>query len=189
MQKRTKYIIFIVVITALLISIFLYFRYRVRRYAKKFIGEKEIAGNSGFVNTDFQAKMKTVGWTPGAEWCSYFAKAIWIDKHSALKDKLNKLMSGSSQQTWDNFVKDTSGKFIIDREKAKSGDLVIWQKYSGGQPTSDYRGHAGIVTRADSQKFDTVEGNTTNMVSEKEHDYSEFDINNGLRLKGFIRVK
>jgi hypothetical protein len=70
--------------------------------------------------------------------------------------------------------------------------MVIWQTYKNG--VGQGSGHAGIVTKVNINNFQTVEGNTSAIsgtnegieVAERVREYN-FDANNGLRLKGFVR--
>jgi hypothetical protein len=105
--------------------------------------------------------------------------------------QLDELMTPSTQTTWQNFENDTSGKFKLS-DKPSKGAIVIWQLYTNGVP--EWKGHAGIVQNYDDNNFYTIEGNTNSQggregieVAQKTRDYN-FDVNNGLRLKGFISL-
>ncbi len=167
---------------------------RTVRFAKKFIGEDEISGNMGFVNPEFDALMREFGdFRDSQAWCMSFAKMIWIKKFGRrYKEILDKLITPSTQTTWQNFENDKSGKFETS-DKAKKGAIAIWQNYKNGTP--NWTGHAAIVQKVDNGTFETIEGNTNDKggregytVAEKERKYS-WDNNNGLRLKGFIIKK
>ncbi len=170
-----------------------YYMYRNRtvRYAKKFVGEREIAGNMGFENEEFDRLMREYGdFSDTQAWCMSFAKMIWIQRAGKRYEKLiEEMITPSTQTTWTNFEKDKSGLFSVS-DKPKKGSIVIWQKYTGGSQT--WQGHAGIVTDVKKDSFDTIEGNTSGTgtregieVAVKNRKF-DWDVKNGLRLKGFI---
>ena len=171
-----------------------YYMYKNRtvRYAKKFVGEKEIAGNMGFESEKFDELMRKYGdFRDTQAWCASFVKMIWMKKMGRKYEALlDRLITPSTQTTWANFEKDDSGLFTLGTE-AKKNAIVIWQKYTNGKPT--WQGHTGLVKKANKDKtFTTIEGNTNDSggregieVAEKERTYN-FNVNNGLRLKGFI---
>ena len=110
-------------------------------------------------------------------------------RHEELVDRL---ITPSTQATFDNFAKDGSGLFEITKAP-KKGDLVIWQKYQNGMPT--YQGHIGIVEKTNKDTFATIEGNTNDSggregieVGQMERKY-DWTNTNGLRLRGFIHIK
>lgn len=164
-------------------------RARVKAFAQATIGQKEISGNLGFQSQEFERLMKEVGWHEGDQWCVYFAKLTWYNRSPDwLKPKIKKSISGSSQQTWENVSKDPA--FVVSKIP-KPGDMVIWQTYKNG--VGEWSGHAGIVTKVGFNDFKTIEGNTNDAgsregytVAPKDRPFN-FDVNNGLRLKGFIR--
>jgi hypothetical protein len=196
--KEHKYLptILAVSVTAtIVVGTVLYFRrkQRIVRYAKKFIGEEEISGNMGFVNDDFQSMMEKYGdFREGNQWCMSFAKMIWMQKFGKkYKDDLDNLMTPSTQTTWQNFANDTSGKFK-ESDKPSKGAIVIWQYYNNG--VAEWKGHAGIVQNFTDKDFDTIEGNTNAEggregieVAQKTRPYN-WDVTQGLRLKGFISI-
>jgi len=179
------------------VGAWLYFRreQRIVRYAKKFIGEEEFSGNKGFQDEEFNQLMRDYGdFRDGQAWCMSFAKLIWIKKFGKkYEDDLNLIITPSTQTSWANFEKDTSGNFEISK-KPSSGAIVIWQNYVNG--VGNWTGHAGIVQRSNSESFETIEGNTNDddgsregyEVAERTRKYN-WNTTNGLRLKGFIAVK
>ena len=167
-------------------------RLKAVKYAQTFLDEKEKSGNLGFQDPKFEALMKNVGWQKGQAWCNYFTKVIWVNQFKKDKDLIAKLMNGSTQGTYKNFVNDTSGKFEVSKT-AKPGDIVIWQKFVSGKASSF--GHAGIVLKPGKDEFETIEGNTNkaggregDTVAKKTRKYN-FNKTSGLRLKGFIHYK
>jgi hypothetical protein len=180
-------------IAGLLFGIGLLFAIRHRRRIVKFseslIGQREIIGNSGFNNEEFESLMEEVGWDAGDPWCVYFVKLVWYNMAPEwLKAKILSKVSGSSVQTWENLKNDDS--FVISAVP-KAGDMAIWRYYSAGKPTNN--GHAGIVKYLGVGTFTTIEGNTSDtgtnegyIVAEKTRPL-DYTTNNGLRLIGFVR--
>lgn len=195
MTKKSKIVLWIgvgVAAAALITGGIVIFnkRHRVKAKAGSFEGMKETANNSGFANKAFQKMMSEVGWRSGESWCMYFAKMVWMRVYKADADKLDRILTGSTQGTWQNAVND-NGKTVTTTKEPKVGDIVIWQNYSGGK--GSWTGHAGIVTKVYSDGFNTIEGNTSEAgsregttVLEKERKFA-WNVNDGLRLKGFIR--
>jgi len=194
--KENKYLpsILAVSVTATItVGLILYFRRknRIVRYAKKFLGQEELLNNMGFVNEEFEKMLNKYGdYNTGQQWCMSFAKAVWLKKFGLrYRDKLDELMTPSTQTTWSNFENDKSGKFKTSQEPSK-GAIVIWQQYENGSP--QWKGHAGIVQDFNKENFETIEGNTNavngiDSVSEMVRNYN-WNLNNGLRLKGFISI-
>ena len=125
--------------------------------------------------------MGTLGkWQPGFEWCSSFARMIWL---MVLKGKqkyiAEKLLSPSTQLTYAGFEKDTSNLFSVS-QTPKPGSIVIWR--SRKNPA---KGHAGIYIAKVSGQHYFIEGNRNNQVSlTKYPNYNK--ISNDLHLRGFI---
>jgi CHAP domain len=169
--------------------------------AKKYEGKKEIPGNMGFPDKVMESEMRKIGWYPGAEWCAFFVKMAMLKTLSNLplfnkrRTIAEKLLSGSSQQTFINFQNDKSGLWEISTNKPKVGAIVIWQQI--GNPS---KGHAGIVTKVNSDNFETIEGNvnlsSTNIPSDGEVSQRKYSISKelngnewGCKLRGFINPK
>jgi hypothetical protein len=157
-----------------------------------YLGQKEISGNKGFMQADFEERMKAVGWESGQAWCAYFAELVWKEAYHKFTlnafPVLDRLFSAMAVKTWNQFTK--SGQFVYDRNPAP-GDLVIWQHFISGNP--DWKGHAGIVIDVPNLlSFISIEGNTNaqggregEVVGKKERSM-QFLTDNGLRLLGFI---
>jgi len=201
----------LIVFSTLIIIILIYansWRNRIVRRARKYIGNEEKAGNSGFVNPKFEEKMKAAGWSSGAQWCAYFVRLVYLESlHGKYKEAAKNLISGSSQMTWKKFNSDTSGLFEIS-DKPKRGAIVIWQS-----KTDTTKGHVGIVNSViNKDYFETIEGNSNNInVNLKDYKHNlktgdDKDIiettsesivarhvreysGNGMTLLGFINVK
>jgi hypothetical protein len=160
---------------------------RIVMVAKKYIGEREIEPNQGFVNKSFEKIMYQLGqWRPSYEWCACFARLIWLLVLTGRKREIaNRLLSPSSQLTFANFAADKSGLFEVSPDKPKPGAIVIWQ--SRAQP---HKGHAGIFITKLGKDFITIEGNQGQKVSICK--YSPEKMQNPtqiLKLRGFINLK
>jgi hypothetical protein len=125
--------------------------------AEGYLGQQEIPGNAGFVDSKFEAQMRMVGWDKGQSWCAYFTELVWkraFGKPSTFAPALDKLFSPSATATWANF----KGSNIFKTGAVpRPGALVVWRYGTGWQ------GHIGIVTggiNAATGKFPTIEGNT-----------------------------
>lgn len=159
--------------------------------AIQYLGMKEIEGNSGFVNADFEKRMKTIGWQKGQAWCAYFTELVWREAYAKFTERsneLDKLFDGGAVKTWTKFFND--GRFTCNQIPVP-GAVVIWQQYKGGKPS--WQGHAGIVNKAiDLVKFPSIEGNTNSQGGREGIEVSAkirrllFNVNDGLRIKGFI---
>jgi hypothetical protein len=180
----------VAVVAALVIG----YRYRAAKIAEKWVGITEKGDNAAFSNDVFEAMMKSVGWRSGEAWCMYLAKAIHIETFPKDKDKINKLFSGSTQLSWQNAKKDTSGIYkVITSGKPQRGDIGIFQRVS--DPS---KGHAVIVIGRNGNTFKTIEGNTNNggssegdkvFVQTRKLDYKNTQPNSSLKLLGFIRKR
>lgn len=161
---------------------------KIVKVAKGFIGNQEIKGNKGFHNSDFEDKMRSIGFQTGHAWCSYFVELVWRDAYIDNPDMLNfisKNFSGSTFRTLTNFT-----QLGMDDKKPKVGSIVIWRKKRKGSYTT--LGHAGVVIEVHDDYFVSVEGNTNGagsregeVVALKKRKYS-FKKYNGLELSAFI---
>ena len=151
--------------------------------ARKYIGQREIKGNMGFLEKDFDTKMRSVGFYNGAPWCGFFALLVW---HEAGQN--TKLLSSSSKRI---IEKATAAKNW--HNEPKEGAIVVWATFKGGKRQST--GHIGVVVSVDFDKYTTIEGNTTEkggrdgvVVAERHRVLSKeaWLTANGLRLMGFV---
>ena len=162
--------------------------------AKSFLGQTETPNNSGFKDKNFETAMKSVGWVKGYSWCVLFVKLVW---KNAIADETTraaamKLINPNSQATLQNFIKDKSGLFEIS-DKATPGAIAIFQTFKNGK--GQWTGHAGLVTAAYPDYFESIEGNTNDaggregyIVATKKRKYNSA-VTNGLRLRKFISIK
>lgn len=157
--------------------------------AKKYIGQKEGAGNKFDENTPLGKILKEAGHKDGEAWCCYFAEAVFCESFPAQNAELRKLFSASTIQTFQNFKE--AGYEVTDIPKV--GSLVIWQRYKDGKPT--WQGHAALVTKVNPDgSFQTIEGNT-NSAGSREGDSVQEKVRkiirteNGLNVLGFVTIK
>lgn len=149
--------------------------------AKKYLGQKEKPGNIFDVKSPLGKILIEAGQKDGEAWCCYFTEAVFVET-------LRALFSASTVQTFHNFK--NAGYEISDVPQV--GALVIWQNYKGGKP--QWSGHAGIVTKVNSDgSFHTIEGNTNSTGSREGDSVQEkvrknIKTDNGLNILGFINL-
>ena len=126
-------------------------------FASEWIGVDEIGNNQAFGNTVFQSMLKNVGWKSSEHWCMYFAKAVHYEVFKNERQAINKLLSGSTQGSFNAVKKDTNGIYeAVESGPPKNGDIAIWQRTN-----APGTGHAGVVVKVNNNgTMDTIEGNT-----------------------------
>lgn len=154
--------------------------------AKSYLGQREVSGNKGFINHDFEEKMKSVGWYFGAPWCLYFCRLVWKESGQNIKR-----ISGSSLTTMLNATKDNNW-----HTQPIDGSIAIFRMFKNGNPTS--QGHGCIVTSVGVDNYTTIDGNTSDknqregiMVANRIRSLNKdsWTKDNGLRLMGFVYPK
>jgi hypothetical protein len=157
--------------------------------AKKYVGMKEIRGNMGFHDADFDKKMRDVGFQDGHAWCAYAAELVFKEAFPERFDEFDKLFSASAVQTFKNFE---AADYTIS-DKPVEGALVIWQLIKAGEP--QWQGHAGICGKVtDGWKFESYEGNTNPAGSREGEQFAKKNrkhlayVYNGLRVMGFVII-
>jgi len=167
------------------VFLFLFFREKKRiiRQAKKWLDVDEVGNNYSFTDPEFYQKIKAVGWQPSLQWCSFFAKLVLLETHKGeKKEVLRQIMSGSSQQTFKNFIaNDAKYKWFTVSDRPKKAGLAVWQSVS--KPAF---GHIAIVKKVRKNSFDTIEGNFEQGVNISNHFYDEYNKKSGNRLIGFV---
>lgn len=131
--------------------------------AEGYVGQREKKNNGGFLNANFEKKMRSIGFQTGHAWCAYFTELIWVEAYTAVNPSmlphLKKLFSGSVMATRNNFRSETAKSLgFMFSSTAKPGDLAVWQSRA-----NKTQGHIAIVTEAVTDKtklFSTIEGNT-----------------------------
>jgi hypothetical protein len=136
--------------------------------AEEYLGQTEKAGNRGWEDPDFEAKMKAVGWKPTHSWCCYFAELVWKEaldmrrprNYDKLMELYDKFFSASCTATYANF---RGSSYFTTGNIPKAGALAVW-RYGNG-----WTGHIGICTKGADRlgRFPTIEGNT-NAAGERE---------------------
>lgn len=158
------------------------------RIARSIVGQKELSGNAGFHDPDFQKRMQEVGFKKGEAWCAYTGELIWKEafgQDHPFYDLLDQLFSASATKTFSNFEQNENFK---TGQFPKRGALAIWRYGKGWQ------GHMGVVTELfNGPAFLSVEGNTNKAggregieVAEKKRRTLEPYKPNGLNLVGFV---
>lgn len=203
MKTTTKYIIAGSIVLVMGVIGLLFINHRKKRIAnvsKLYMGVEETGNNQGFNNSVFEKMMREVGWTSGAQWCSFFAKMVVANALPNLREDIDKWFSGNSQSTYNNVANGKSEKFEIVKDGLpKKGDVIIWQT-KGNTST----GHVGVVTKTypgNPHKFLAVEGNTNydpefngdgQLVDTVPHETKVGEQDSVYRtkiLRGFIRLK
>ncbi len=160
--------------------------------AKRYVGKKEIAGNKGWTDKDFEKAMKKVGWQFGQPWCMYLARLIWCIAYAELYPErpdiyaiINVNITGGSI---DSAARVRKWKDFEFNQKPQVGAIAIWQKTSA-------TGHGAVVIgcKPDSRFIDTVEGNT-NTAGGRDGDSSmikkrDLEMKSSLHLLGFVIPK
>lgn len=156
--------------------------------ARGYIGQQELPGNSGFKDAEFLKKMKAIGWYPGASWCCFFYKLVWMEAYADEPDVLKlvkKYHNGSCHETYHNYR--ASPEFKV-RDYPVLGAGVLFQHGKGPS------GHAGVVPEIiGSYSFHSVEGNTNSTggregieVYEQPNRRLHLPFSNGLNILGFV---
>ncbi len=162
--------------------------------ARKYIGQKEIPPNQGFIDTKFQELMEIVGWEKGFAWCALFAELVWKEAYSqrdsSMISVVDKLFSAGSVQTFVNF---RNAKWEIS-DVPQLGALAIWQTFRNGK--FEWTGHTAIVSEFNvgTKMMKTIDGNTSDrntregdLVAEVSSSYVKD--RGTLRLRGFVYPK
>jgi hypothetical protein len=162
---------------------------RVIKVAEAYIGKREKKGNSGFVDPDFEKKMRAIGFKTGNAWCAFFGELVWKEAYVAYPNVValfDKLFSASAVATYSNFA--NSKKFTVSKVPVL-GAIAVWRH------GNTWMGHLGVVTATDlkADRFVAVEGNTNaggsregEQVAAKPRRLNAPHSEEGLNLIGFI---
>ncbi|MFA5067846.1 MAG: CHAP domain-containing protein, partial [Candidatus Izemoplasmatales bacterium] len=126
---------------------------------KKFIPYVTSSKNMSFLSSspEHEKKMKSVGWSPGLSWCSFFVKNIYSDiLKGEQRIEALKFVSGNVYQTQQNAQKGL--KYFALTKKPSVGSYVIWRNVSQSTP-GVIKGHAGLVLSVNGDKIRVIEGN------------------------------
>lgn len=163
---------------------------RPSEYCKQFVGQKEFPGNVFKDETVIGKLLHAAGQQDGQAYCAYTQEAIFKECYPEKFQELDKLFNASAVKTFKNF---RDAAYPIGN-MPQVDSLVVWQKYIDGKP--DWRGHCGLVTSVNGQKFDSFEGNTGSTdpregdgfyIKSHNAEYG-FSVTNGLRLLGFVQI-
>ncbi len=163
---------------------------RPSEYVKQFVGLKELPGNKFSNETVIGKLLHAAGQQDGQAYCAYTAEAMFKECYPEKFDELDKLFNASAVKTFKNF---RDAAYPIG-QMPQVDTLVVWQKYVDGK--ADWRGHCGIVTSINGQRFESFEGNTGSGDPRegdgfyiKAHNADMgYSVNNGLRLLGFVQI-
>lgn len=154
--------------------------------ARKYLGQKETKGNSGFLDAAFEAEIKQEGWQKGFAWCMCFARVVYINCYPEKQAELRKLFTPGVLKTFNN-LRDAS--YPIGN-MPQIDALVCWKQMKEGKATGF--GHAGIVTQLTQDGFKSIEGNTSSpgvregwIVAENTHSLNPAG---SLKLLGFVQI-
>ena len=159
--------------------------------AKSYIGQKEIKGNKGFEDKEFEKRMKAVGFQSGWAWCCLFAELCYISAFVDKKEELTKLFSASVTKTANNFKRSENWTFSM---KPTPGSLAVFNIVRNGR--KQWSGHIGIVEKVKKDgSFLCIEGNANSSggregieVARRLRKDNSKNLN-GLVLQGFITLK
>jgi hypothetical protein len=117
--------------------------------------EKIVKGaeNVGFVDSSFQAMMKSVGWRGGEAWCMYFCKLVYMQFYSFDREFLAKNFNGSTLLTLQNVInlnaRGDRRYVFINTNTPQIADIICLQ------------GHVALVKEIITPTLvKTIEGNT-----------------------------
>jgi len=162
---------------------------RLSEVAKKYLGEKELAGNVFNDSTELGKKLREAGHKDGDPWCALFVEVCLKESDPNNFALYDKLCSASAVQTFKNFA---GAKFKV-LLVPEPDSIVIFQQYKDG--VAQWQGHAGIVSEVKSSwEFTSIEGNTSEKGSREGVIVGSVnrkvlkDVKNGLKVMGFIKV-
>lgn len=157
----------------------------ITQVATNYLGKKEVPGNMGFIDKEFEKKMYAVGFQKTYAWCSLFMELCVKEGSPDFYATHEPLFSASATTTYKNF--DLKG---LTSKIPEIGMGVIWRHGSGWQ------GHAGIVVSVNNLNgtFEAIEGNGNASggregieVVKKTRKLKAPYVSNGLNLVGFLK--
>jgi hypothetical protein len=167
-------------------------RQKAGNLAAKFIDIKEIGDNADFSNAVFKKMLQDIGWKGGEAWCMYFDKSIYMQAFPNKANEINRVLTGSTQQSWKNAIANPQLFKVITSGDPRIGDIIIWQSIN-----NDSLGHAGIALKKQKGKtWFTVEGNSGLGGTREGQGVVKLSrylvpgtVTGNLKLLGFIRLK
>lgn len=136
------------------------------RIARKYIGQGEIGANEKFISSDFETKMKSVGWSKGNAWCNFFADLVWKEAYQEVGNKDPKIkefylglfnsftpgrmpLAGSCEITFQNMkAKGYAEEYIPGKTIIKPGDMIFYKQ-----------SHISIAGAVSKNGFESIDGN------------------------------
>ena len=159
---------------------------KIAEKALSFLGQREISGNKGFINPDFDALMRKYGFMTGDAWCLHFVRMVWREcgERTTLisPSAVGTMRLASSNGNW--------------HTKPIVGSVAIFRSFKDGKPLST--GHGAIVTEVRADGYTTCDGNTNDkggregiMVALRHRHLTpeHWTRRDGLRLMGFVYPK
>lgn len=170
----------------------------IKTVAQSYEGQKEINGNQGWIDKDFEEKMKSLGWQKGQSWCGYFVMLVMRESYANYPAQLaliKKNLTAGAVMTFENCSKNKS---FVCNAVPELGDIVVWQDYENknGVLTATWQGHIGIVlcdVKDSGKHIITLEGNTNDDGAREGYEVARrerhlaFGKVPGLTLLGFIK--
>jgi hypothetical protein len=162
---------------------------KILEVAKRYVRQKEIPGNHGWLDKKFQDKLVNDGWLDGEAWCAVYQEMIWEEAYPTIEKELDKLFSKNCVQTYRNFV--AAGYTVSDIPFV--GALGIMRMYNEGKATE--KGHALLVIeKIQNAEWISNEGNTNEAGSREGEVVAEKHRTllykpTGLRMLGFIDIR
>lgn len=115
--------------------------------AKSYLNLKEIDGNNGWNDKQFQSYAYRLGWRLGYSWCGYFV-GVCLDSAKALLPKPYGLAR--------NYFTKGYKTAYIENANPEAGDILIWKK------GTTITGHVAFIYRVIKKYlYETIEGNTS----------------------------
>lgn len=151
--------------------------------AKKYLGEKEISGNNGFQNKEFDSLMRKYGFKNGDAWCLHFVRMIYRESGYHTRNISPSAVSSMKLAT-------KSGNWHAE---PVLGAVAIFRTFKNGK--AQRTGHGAIVSEITNEGYQTIDGNTTDKggregimvaIRNRHLNKDSWAKNDGLRLMGFI---
>src|SRR5436190_13798635 len=99
-MRRSTTIFLTTTAVALSALLLISWRQKAGNLAARFIDIQEIGNNAGFSSKVFEKMLQDVGWKGGESWCMYFVKSIYLQAFPNRTADINKVLTGSTQQSW-----------------------------------------------------------------------------------------
>ena len=132
---------------------------KVLEVASRYIGQREIPPNKGFMDPAFEKDMLAIGWQKGWPWCASFVRLVYLTalKELGAGDGFITLIGGSLKHS----AVVTYNMCRLDKHFTISltpspGGIIVWSTGAG-------HGHEGLCERLNDNPgkwMTTIEGNT-----------------------------